>query len=143
MHVPKDSRDATVAALNRVPASHRDVWRLHRVETGDTLPLLARRYNAPVSSIASTNGLDDSLEEGSLLVIPVAPVPSRAVTRHRTPSRSVGTARRKTSAAHRVAANRRVSHKPTPAHARATTARRPPVQASHKAEQTYKTASLR
>lgn len=136
VHVPAGSRDETVAALNRVPASHRDDWRLHRVEAGDTLPLLARRYNAKADTIASINSVDSSLQEGALLVIPVAPPPPRAV-RHHTSSR------RRASAVHHMTTSHRTSaRRSTKTHT--STARRAASKTPHKPEHTYTTtASLR
>jgi membrane-bound lytic murein transglycosylase D len=142
VHLPKGSRDATVAALNRVPASHRGIWRLHRVEPGDTLPLLARRYKAVAGSIATTNSLDSDLEEGSLLVIPVAPAPARRATKRHTSSKTRGTAQRNTTT-HRTSVRRSAPRKSSPARAHTATAKRTPVKSSGKADPSYKTASLR
>lgn len=81
VHVPKGSGQTTLAALETVPAGNRLAWRLHRVETGETIETVARTYHLMPSRIAAVNSGADSLEAGDVLLIPaVYPAP---VTRHR------------------------------------------------------------
>src|SRR5208282_5303854 len=52
----------------------RTYWRYHRVEYGDTLPSIARKYHTSASSIAEANNLsDDEVKAGTKLIIPIAP----------------------------------------------------------------------
>ena len=52
----------------------RTYWRYHKVEYGDTLPSIARKYHTTAASIAEANNLtDDEVRAGSKLIIPIAP----------------------------------------------------------------------
>src|ERR1019366_3858850 len=51
IHVPKGTLPSVEAAFAVVPANRRDSWRLHRVQSGDTIAALAKRYNALPASI--------------------------------------------------------------------------------------------
>ena len=70
VHLPKGSADVAQAALDRVPAESRQAWRLHHVETGDTLETIARTYHLSADRIAAVNRAADSLEAGDVLLIP-------------------------------------------------------------------------
>lgn len=70
IHVPKGSGDSTQAALETVPADNRQAWRLHHVETGDTLEAIAKTYHLAPDRIVAVNRGADSLEKGDVLVIP-------------------------------------------------------------------------
>lgn len=70
VHVPKGSAESTLAALESVPAESRLAWRLHHVESGDTLDAIARTYHLTPERIAAVNRGVDSLEAGDVLFIP-------------------------------------------------------------------------
>src|SRR3954470_24541024 len=70
LHVPKGLSEATQASLAIVPPANRNAWRLHHVETGDTLTTLAKTYHLSASSIAAVNPHKTSLEKGNVLLIP-------------------------------------------------------------------------
>jgi membrane-bound lytic murein transglycosylase D len=70
VHVPKGAGNTTVAALESVPAQSRLAWRLHHVESGDTLETIARTYHLTPERIAAVNRSSDSLEAGDVLFIP-------------------------------------------------------------------------
>ncbi|MFL6353690.1 MAG: transglycosylase SLT domain-containing protein [Bryobacteraceae bacterium] len=70
IHVPKGSAEATEAALESVPAANRQAWRLHHVQTGDTLETIAKTYHLPAERIVAVNQATDSLESGDMLFIP-------------------------------------------------------------------------
>ncbi len=70
IHVPKGLAESTQAALESVPADSRQAWRLHHVETGDTLEAIARSYHLSAERIAAVNRASDSLEAGDVLLIP-------------------------------------------------------------------------
>jgi len=71
LHVPEGSKAPVVASLETIPAERRASWRIHRVGPGDTLETIARRFNMPVSSIASLNNQTEA-EVGDVLIIPTA-----------------------------------------------------------------------
>jgi peptidoglycan lytic transglycosylase D len=89
LHVPKGAGTALMAALQLIPTEHWDSWRLHRVEAGDTLATISRRYGASPASIISANNMrtPEAMEQGDRLFIPTALRVEPAAKRS-TPSRS-------------------------------------------------------
>ncbi len=57
LNLPAGSRDKYEAAMTAIPLDMRTYWRYHRVEYGDTLPSIARKYHTSPSSIAQANNL--------------------------------------------------------------------------------------
>ncbi len=45
VHVPKGAGNSVRAAVASIPEVHRSSWRLHRVESGETLAVIAKRFN--------------------------------------------------------------------------------------------------
>lgn len=82
VHVPKGTSNAVVAAIDNIPEVHRGSWRLHRVEIGETLTTIAKRFSASAESIASANNRTvEAPEAGDLLVIPSAPAYERVAAK--------------------------------------------------------------
>lgn len=57
VRVPKGTGSVLAASLDRVPAGQRASWRMHRVESGDTLAAIAKRYGSSSGRIAEANSL--------------------------------------------------------------------------------------
>lgn len=116
IHVPKGTGTSTQAALETVPAENRMAWRLHHVESGDTLATIAKSYHLAPERIVAVNQATDSLEAGDILLIPAVyhEESSRSVKAHR---RSSSKGRTTTSHTHKtnvrngahIAASRRLS----------------------------------
>jgi membrane-bound lytic murein transglycosylase D len=70
VHVPKGLAETALAGLERVPAANRNAWRVHHVESGDTLEAIARSYHLPAQRIVAVNHSADSLSAGDVLLIP-------------------------------------------------------------------------
>jgi membrane-bound lytic murein transglycosylase D len=71
LHVPKGDGNQLVAALQLVPAEHRNSWRMHRVGAGETLAMIGKRYgNTPGSILAANNLRSAEAVEGDRLLIP-------------------------------------------------------------------------
>lgn len=70
IHVPKGTGAVAEAALDIVPAGNRNAWRLHHVESGDTLEAIARSFHLSPERIVAVNRAADSLEAGDVLLIP-------------------------------------------------------------------------
>ncbi|HEX3681198.1 MAG TPA: transglycosylase SLT domain-containing protein [Bryobacteraceae bacterium] len=70
VHVPKGTADPAQAALQTVPAENRQAWRLHHVESGDTLATIAKSYHLTPERIVAVNRGADALEAGDTLLIP-------------------------------------------------------------------------
>jgi membrane-bound lytic murein transglycosylase D len=121
VHVPKGSSAMAQDALNTVPASNRNAWRLHHVETGDTLAAIAKSYHLAPEKIVAVNHSAEALEAGNVLLIPAVFQDEHIVTRSRGKlARRKGTAamRAHGSSLHRgtrIAASRRISS-PVPHH---------------------------
>ena len=79
VHVPKGAAQSTIAALETVPAGSRTAWRLHHVESGDTIAAIAQSYHVAPDRIAAVNSSADSLEKGDVLLIPASYHPPAAV----------------------------------------------------------------
>jgi membrane-bound lytic murein transglycosylase D len=101
IHMPLGTAQTTMAALESVPSSNRESWRLHHVVAGDTLQAIAHEYNTSAGRILEVNQGADSLDAGDVLLIPAVYHPPARRTRT--------TARKSTSRA----SSRRVSARKT------------------------------
>jgi hypothetical protein len=75
VHVRKGSAGTVMAAIESIPRERRASWRVHRVNSSDTMAAIARQYNTTAKSIADANGVEPvelEPEEGDVLLIPVA-----------------------------------------------------------------------
>lgn len=72
VHLPKDTSQSAQSALESVPAMNRQAWRLHHVESGDTLAAIAKSYHVTPERIVEVNNQSDTLEAGDTLMIPAA-----------------------------------------------------------------------
>ncbi|HEY3742760.1 MAG TPA: transglycosylase SLT domain-containing protein [Bryobacteraceae bacterium] len=71
IRVPKSTRALVASAIANVPADKRAAWKLHRVEKGETVASIAKRYRTTNAVIADANGRSNiEPEAGDLLVIP-------------------------------------------------------------------------
>ena len=74
LKLPAGSQGKYETAMASIPQDMRTYWRYHRVEYGDTLPSIARKYHTSASLIAEANNLsDDEVKAGTKLIIPIAP----------------------------------------------------------------------
>ncbi len=115
VHIPAGSMDAAQAALASVPADNRKAWRLHHVESGDTLEAIAKSYHLPAERIVAVNRAADSLEAGDVLLIPALYHEDKQPTKRlskfaRTRTHATSPVRSRRSALHNthVAVSRRV-----------------------------------
>jgi membrane-bound lytic murein transglycosylase D len=103
LRVPKSTATALIAGLDSIPADRRAAWRMHRVETGETLAAIARRYGATPASIVSANHMlaTDQPTPGDRLIIPAAykepPAPKATIRRSSVRTRPRTTAPRTTA----------------------------------------------
>jgi membrane-bound lytic murein transglycosylase D len=100
LHVPKGTGNPLVAALQTIPSTHLDSWRMHRVGPDETLATIGKRYGVAPANIVSVNRLESAQAvEGDRLLIPSvqrAPAPAAKKTisasaRRRTPARGRAT----------------------------------------------------
>ncbi len=81
LHLPPGTRAKFVTQMAAVPADKWTIWRLHRLESGETLADLGRHYHLTPKAIADANNLDahDALAMGTKIVIPTNPAAAKLV----------------------------------------------------------------
>src|SRR5205823_309277 len=61
---------ATIAAI---PSDKRVLWRYHKVESGETLAAIAKKYHTTATQISNVNGLEeDDIQAETRLIIPMS-----------------------------------------------------------------------
>src|SRR5262249_20405972 len=83
LHLPVGTAEKFSAEIADIPAEKWVSWRRHRVEPGDTLTLLAKKYKVTPAAIAAANSLGDtrSLTPADKLIIPAAQAVSETKSR--------------------------------------------------------------
>jgi membrane-bound lytic murein transglycosylase D len=115
LHTPKGSGSYLIAALQMVPAERRASWRMHTVESGETLATIGKRYKTAPATIAAVNKIQSlSPAVGDRLLIPAVyheAAPLRPAVAKRSHARRSAASSQKASAHHRQAAAKgRVKH---------------------------------
>src|SRR5579884_2829910 len=73
LRLPAGTAQKYQTAIAAIPDDMRTLWRYYKVEPGDSLASIARRYHATPASITQANNLPaDYVEVGSKLIIPVS-----------------------------------------------------------------------
>jgi membrane-bound lytic murein transglycosylase D len=74
LHLPQGTSGKFSAEIADIPADKWVSWRRHRVEAGETLTSIAKKYRVTAVSIADANGLErtEGLTPGEKLIIPAA-----------------------------------------------------------------------
>ncbi len=73
LHLPEGTKDKYETAIASIPVEKRVAWRYHKVEAGETLAGIARKYRTTERAIAQANDLQGAtLAADSKLVIPVS-----------------------------------------------------------------------
>jgi membrane-bound lytic murein transglycosylase D len=75
LNLPAGTADRFEKAIASIPQDKRTFWRYHKVQAGETLTEIARRYHTTTNAIAEVNNLEATteLEQDARLVIPVTP----------------------------------------------------------------------
>jgi membrane-bound lytic murein transglycosylase D len=82
LNVPHGTANMLMASLQTVPSERRASWRMHKVESGETLAMIGKRYGASPSVIAAANRMESAAPEtGDRLVIPQAAITTVAARR--------------------------------------------------------------
>jgi membrane-bound lytic murein transglycosylase D len=81
LHLPPGTRAKFVTQMAAVPADKWTIWRLHLVESGETLAEVGRHYHLTPKAIAGANNLDahDPLSVGAKIIIPTDPAAAKLV----------------------------------------------------------------
>jgi membrane-bound lytic murein transglycosylase D len=73
LHVPEGTKEKYQAAIAAIPPDKRVAWRYYKVQPGDTLASVAKKYRTTERAISQVNGLQDNgLTADSRVVIPVS-----------------------------------------------------------------------
>jgi len=74
-YLPAGTQEKFLEEIASIPEEMRVTWRMHRVEEGDTLSLIARKYRTTPFAIAQANSLTNrkTIQIGDKLIIPVTP----------------------------------------------------------------------
>jgi peptidoglycan lytic transglycosylase D len=83
LHLPQGTAEKFSAGIADIPADKWVSWRRHRVESGETLTAIAKKYRVTPVAIAQANNLEKgtALEPGEKLIIPAAQPTSEAKRR--------------------------------------------------------------
>jgi membrane-bound lytic murein transglycosylase D len=74
LRLPAGTAEHFQSTIAAIPEEMRVYWRYHRVQSGETLAEIARRYRTTASAISEANNLDGTeLKRDARLIIPVAP----------------------------------------------------------------------
>ena len=74
LNLPAGSKDKYETAIALIPPDMRTFWRYHRVEYGESLSSIARKYHTSTGVIEEANNLSsDEVTVGSKLIIPIGP----------------------------------------------------------------------
>ncbi|HEV2424225.1 MAG TPA: transglycosylase SLT domain-containing protein [Terriglobia bacterium] len=83
LHLPAGTRDLYEKEIAAIPPSHREWWRSYKVESGETLAAVARKFHVSEASLTEANRLSRSreLDPGAHLVIPLSPSSQASLVR--------------------------------------------------------------
>jgi membrane-bound lytic murein transglycosylase D len=110
LRVPKGSSQNLIAVLDMISPERRATSRVHRVERGETLADIARRYHTAASAIASANpGSITDPEEGDWLLIPASYAEGSTKVRASSKSRTVSRASSRTRTVKRASSSKQLS----------------------------------
>ena len=75
LRLPAGTAEKFSAEIADIPPNKWVSWRRHRVEAGETLTSIAKKYRVTAAAISEANNIDrhDALEVGGKLIIPAAP----------------------------------------------------------------------
>jgi membrane-bound lytic murein transglycosylase D len=75
LHLPAGTAERFSAEIADIPADKWVSWRRHRIETGETLTSIAKKYHVTAAAISEANNMDRhaALDVGEKLIIPAAP----------------------------------------------------------------------
>src|ERR1700719_2094301 len=83
LHLPQGTSERFSAEIADIPADKWVSWRRHRVEAGETLTSIGKKYHVTPAAIADANNLEHraALDPGEKLIIPAAQAQSEAKRR--------------------------------------------------------------
>ncbi len=95
--VPRDRAESLRQALADLPPEERVTWKRHRIQQGETLTHIARRYSVPPQVIVKANGIRNHhrIRAGKHLVVPTPrdPEAAKALAKISVPAKKSGSNR--------------------------------------------------
>lgn len=81
LHVPAGTGSELQSAVSTIPSDKWTSWRLAKMDTGESLGDVARRFHVTLTSLEKVNSLDphESPDPGTELVVPAAPPRTRVL----------------------------------------------------------------
>lgn len=81
LHVPEGTGAELQKEIASIPADKLTIWRIAKLQSGQTLGEIARQYHVTVASLENVNVIDanDPLAVGTALIVPTAPPRPRLV----------------------------------------------------------------
>jgi len=75
LHLPVGTAEKFSAEIADIPPDKWVSWRRHRIESGETLTSIAKKYHVTAAAVSEANSLEKgaALEVGAKLIIPAAP----------------------------------------------------------------------
>ncbi|HLZ50977.1 MAG TPA: transglycosylase SLT domain-containing protein [Candidatus Acidoferrum sp.] len=75
LHLPAGTAERFSAEIADIPPDKWVSWRRHRIETGETITSIAKKYHVTAAAISEANNMDRhaALDVGEKLIIPAAP----------------------------------------------------------------------
>ena len=85
LNLPQGTKELFEKRVAAIPEDKRIWWRAYKVEEGETLSSIAKKLHVSPVSLREANGLDDesALEQGTHLVVPLAPGKESSLARVR------------------------------------------------------------
>jgi len=83
LHLPQGTAQKFSAEIAAIPPEKWISWRRHRVESGETLASIAKKYRVTVAALADANNLErtSTMETGTKLIIPATQLPTETKRR--------------------------------------------------------------
>jgi membrane-bound lytic murein transglycosylase D len=73
LKLPSGTKDKYLGTIAAIPADKRVLWRYHKVESGETLASIAKKYHTTPAQISNVNGLEeDDIQAETRLIIPMS-----------------------------------------------------------------------
>lgn len=83
LNLPAGTKDLYEKAIAAIPRDRREWWRAYKIESGETLAAVARKFHVSEASLSEANQLsrNSELDAGSHLLIPLSPSSQASLVR--------------------------------------------------------------
>ncbi len=81
LNLPAGTKDVYEKAIAAIPPDRREWWRAYKVESGETLATVARKFHVSEASLSEANRASGDLDPGAHVVIPLSPSSQASLVR--------------------------------------------------------------